>query len=160
MIANYLKRYYLEDKKLAQRALLEFGRALRTGRMIAFTGAMATQAFGYGSWHQLRLTFAALALEAARRSVAQAKKDQPWDTTLDRQREEAIKRILKLEARARDRDLNGQVAMSLIEEALDNSSLLHRAPCGDWPNESPFLEPVSGQSRTWPLDQFTTPPDG
>lgn len=52
-MTSYLKRYYLNDHKLRQRALLEFHRALKTGRMIAFTGAMTTEAFGYGSWKDL-----------------------------------------------------------------------------------------------------------
>lgn len=52
-MASYFKRYYLDDVKLAQRALLEFDRALRSGRMIAFTGAMTTEARGYGTWDEL-----------------------------------------------------------------------------------------------------------
>lgn len=52
-MTSYLKQYYLNDHKLRQRALLEFHRALKTGRMVAFTGAMTTEAFGYGSWKDL-----------------------------------------------------------------------------------------------------------
>ena len=52
-MSTYLKKYYLDDRKLAQRALLEFYRAQRSGRMIAFTGAMTTQSFGYPGWDKL-----------------------------------------------------------------------------------------------------------
>jgi SIR2-like domain len=57
-MASYLKSYYLNDRKLAQRALLEFNRALNSGRVIAFTGAMTTQGFGYGDWVELSNRFA------------------------------------------------------------------------------------------------------
>lgn len=57
-MASYFKRYYLDDVKLAQRAFLEFDRALRTGRMIAFTGAMTTEARGYGTWDELLESYA------------------------------------------------------------------------------------------------------
>lgn len=50
---SYFKRHYLNDVKLAQRALLEFDRSLRSGRMIAFTGSMTTESRGYGTWDEL-----------------------------------------------------------------------------------------------------------
>jgi hypothetical protein len=52
-MSTYLKKFYLDDRKLAQRALLEFHRALKSGRVIAFTGAMTTEAFGYPDWKGL-----------------------------------------------------------------------------------------------------------
>jgi tetratricopeptide (TPR) repeat protein len=52
-MSTYLKKFYLNDRKLAQRALLEFHRALKSDRMIAFTGAMTTVNFGYPSWNSL-----------------------------------------------------------------------------------------------------------
>lgn len=52
-MSTYLKKYYLDDRKLAQRALLEFHRTLKSGRMIAFTGAMTTEGFGYPDWEGL-----------------------------------------------------------------------------------------------------------
>ena len=52
-MSTYLKKYYLDDRKLAQRALLEFHRALKSGRVIAFTGAMTTEGFGYPDWEGL-----------------------------------------------------------------------------------------------------------
>lgn len=54
MQGNYLKKHYFDDAKLAQRARLEFYRAIESGRMIAFNGSMTTQAFGYGEWKELR----------------------------------------------------------------------------------------------------------
>lgn len=62
-MSTYLKRYYLDDRKLAQRALLEFHRALQSERMIAFTGAMTTESFGYPNWMGLIIKFKAKAAD-------------------------------------------------------------------------------------------------
>lgn len=48
-MTSYLKRHYFNDAKLAQRALLEFHRALASGRLVAFTGSLTTQPCGYGT---------------------------------------------------------------------------------------------------------------
>lgn len=64
-MSSFLKRHYLDDAKLAQRALLEFHRALTSGRLIAFTGSMTTRPCGYGSWSELRDIYARLAEIAA-----------------------------------------------------------------------------------------------
>jgi tetratricopeptide (TPR) repeat protein len=128
--SNYLKKYYLEDNKLAQRARLEFFRALSTGRMIAFTGSMATQAFGYGSWEQLRMAFSALAGDAVEHSGASI-----------RDVSEASARIKRFEERSAARTWTTPVGMSLIEEVLEK--LGPAEP--EWPNA------VLSNSR-WPLD--------
>lgn len=60
-MSSYFKRYYLDDVKLAQRALLEFHRSLRSGRMIAFTGSATTKGNGYGTWDELVETYARIA---------------------------------------------------------------------------------------------------
>jgi hypothetical protein len=39
---SYLKRHYFDAAKLEQRTMVEFARALRTGRVIAFTGSLTT----------------------------------------------------------------------------------------------------------------------
>ncbi len=44
------RRYMFDDAKLRNHALLELSRNLRTDRMIALTGSMATEALGYFSW--------------------------------------------------------------------------------------------------------------
>ncbi|MBB4859753.1 tetratricopeptide (TPR) repeat protein [Novosphingobium chloroacetimidivorans] len=52
-MTTFLKRHYLNDAKLAQRALLELHRALNSGRLVAFTGSLTTQPCGYGTWDEL-----------------------------------------------------------------------------------------------------------
>lgn len=68
-MTSFLKRHYLNDAKLAQRALLELHRALTSGRLVAFTGSVTTQPCGYGSWNELIDTYGRLA------QVSQAKHD-------------------------------------------------------------------------------------
>ncbi len=137
MGANYLKKYYLDDAKLAQRARLEFFRALSTGRMISFVGSMATQAFGYGSWDQLRLTFSALAGDAAR-ALPDAR---------------MLQNVVKFEQRSARGRWTAQIGMSLIEEALDQPSAKLRR---DWRANLDTADRQSG-STDWPLDRFDTP---
>lgn len=47
---TYLSRHYFEDSKLRDFALDEFVRCMRTGRMTAFVGSMASSRQGYPSW--------------------------------------------------------------------------------------------------------------
>lgn len=136
MGTNYLKKYYLDDDKLAQRARLEFYRSLSTGRMIAFVGSMATQAFGYGSWDQLRLTFTALALDA----LKEGETDPPTPRL-----KAALDQIAEFHINGVRGYWDGQVGMSLIEEVLDR----FEAMSTDNPRR-----PVS--TSTWPLDHANT----
>lgn len=121
MGTNYLKKYYLEDTKLAQRARLEFFRALDTGRMVAFVGSMSTQAFGYGSWEQLELTFAQKALDVAGKARNSAN---------------PINKIKNFRNRGQRQEWDGLVGMSLIEEVLDGLDPKNVADLrqkGGWP---------------------------
>lgn len=47
------QQYAFSDRRLRDRSLLEFARALRNERMIALTGSMSTEALGYDSWEKL-----------------------------------------------------------------------------------------------------------
>lgn len=49
----YLSQIYFRDDKLRRFALREFDRCLRTGRMTAFVGSMATEGLGYPDWPNL-----------------------------------------------------------------------------------------------------------
>ncbi|WP_066969554.1 SIR2 family protein [Rhizorhabdus dicambivorans] len=129
MGANYLKKYYLHDHKLAQRARLEFFRSLATGRMIAFVGSMATQAFGYGGWEQLRMTVSALGADASRVLADDVMRG----------------RIEKYERLSASSSWPVQVGMSIIEEALD-----------EWREPLPEEFKRSVRADDWPLDQFET----
>lgn len=50
MTQTYLRRHYFDGSRLRERALLEFVRAHRTGRLVAFTGSMTTEDTGYIKW--------------------------------------------------------------------------------------------------------------
>lgn len=135
---TYLKKYYLEDHKLAQRARLEFFRSLASGRMIAFVGSMATQAFGYGSWSQLRILFSALAtssidnLETNKGSSASKEEKELWQRMRDT--------IASFEQHSAANRWTPAVGMSLIDEALE----LWKGPIPDeWSHSS------------WPLDEVS-----
>ena len=122
MVASYLKRFYLDDAKLAQRALLEFHRALASGRMIAFTGAMTTQSRGYGDWNAFVRFYIDQAIEIATgKSDAQAQKailstqeNKPFHT-LDLLRN----CISATPATGGRSDIDIRVIFGLAEEALD-----------------------------------------
>jgi len=58
-------RYLYDDRKLRERALVEFVRALRDDRLIAITGAMADEALGYPSWPELERKYADVADDVA-----------------------------------------------------------------------------------------------
>ncbi|MBB3860790.1 tetratricopeptide (TPR) repeat protein [Novosphingobium hassiacum] len=180
MPGSYLKKYYLDDNKLAQRALLEFNRSLRTGRMIGFTGAMATQAFGYGSWDQLQYLFGGLALEALDNVVPPNGQPKP---DVGKSRSQVAQFLLQ----SMTSNLGSVVGMSLIEEVLDQPAISKLRMTAKWPFDSTFLglapktskhAPMSawhvprlfkrGSTRArdirpklepqpWPLDQFATP---
>ncbi|WP_179505802.1 MULTISPECIES: SIR2 family protein [unclassified Sphingomonas] len=61
---SYLKRHYFDADALRRRTMDEFVQAMRTGRMIAFTGSMTTEDRGYSSWDE----FVASCFQAARSS--------------------------------------------------------------------------------------------
>ena len=48
---SYLKRHYFDGAALRKRTMDEFVRAIRTGRLIAFTGSMTTEDRGYADWN-------------------------------------------------------------------------------------------------------------
>jgi hypothetical protein len=139
MSDTYLKKYYLDDHKLAQRARLEFFRSLSSGRMIAFVGSMATQAFGYGSWAQLRMLFAALATSSIDKLEGSA---GPCATDGDRALWARMREtIASFDEHSAANRWPATVGMSLIDEALE----LWRGPIPD-----------DGSKSLWPLDEVVT----
>lgn len=141
MGSSYLKRYYFDDHKLAQRARLEFYRALSTGRMIAFTGAMTTEAFGYGGWAQVS---AALAKAAQGIAIAGGKPGLGKDI---------IERIEKLDHAGTN--LGDVVRMNLIEDLLADQ--VQFAPRGGaaWPLDQ--VETMRDALRVAMAGHFRTP---
>jgi hypothetical protein len=126
MTASYLKRHYLNDAKLAQRALLEFHRALSSGRLIAFTGSMTTQPCGYGTWAELIDAYGRLADIA----LDIAEPNDIWERMLQELRGgngtsgeaknrtiERFRRFLANDTTRRVK-IDPRVALSLFEEVL------------------------------------------
>src|SRR5580698_6045019 len=54
-----------DDRRLREDALRAFARALHTDRMVAITGAMATQALGYPEWSEFVAAYALIAWRLA-----------------------------------------------------------------------------------------------
>jgi tetratricopeptide (TPR) repeat protein len=112
-VTTYLKRFYFDDWKLRQRALLEFFRSLHTGRMIAFTGSMSTESYGYGSWDKLVTEYVAQALRLAEDSPEPSTQKENWLAAKDI--------ILKVSAElsSKGKSLHDKrVALSIVKEAL------------------------------------------
>ncbi len=153
---NYLKRYYLEDHKLAQRARLEFYRALSTGRMIAFTGSMATQAFGYGGWQQLRMTLSGLATKAVQDLQREAA------TAAAKNKLDLIMQLIRdFEKRSASNQWAVPVGLSLVEEALESWGGVLPATWEPWSIDNlPGADRASKPERQWPLDRYRTIREG
>lgn len=139
MRGNYIKKYYLEDHKLAQRARLEFYRALHSGRMIAFVGAMGTEAFGYGDWKALQERFADVALE----TLDNLASDAP---AVARVCDLAKSEIAAFDRLIADSSLDEITGMSMIEEVLALPELR-----GVLPRTRPDGH---GSASPWPLDSY------
>jgi hypothetical protein len=57
MTSTFLRRYFIEDRKLRQRTLVELVRSLENDRLVCVVGSMATESFGYGSWDDLKADY-------------------------------------------------------------------------------------------------------
>lgn len=131
MRESFLKKYYLKDEKLAQRAKLEFYRALSTNRMVAFVGSMATEAFGYGDWDRLAASFAKEAIKAVSPASGDEKQDQPDAIPLNE--DELVKDIKKFHERSNNRLWPVQVGLSLVEELVAQLKDIQPALKSKWP---------------------------
>ena len=148
MRGNYLKKHYLEDHKLAQRARLEFYRALETGRMIAFVGAMGTEAFGYGDWGVLIERFSSTAKKVLDDIKPPSGGKYPTNEQMSQAIGRARDQIATFETAIMQKSIDAVTGMSLIEEALTLPELRGILA------ESQLDE--SDRTRTWPLDQAET----
>jgi tetratricopeptide (TPR) repeat protein len=141
-----LKHFYLDDLKLAQLAWLEFTRALRSGRMVAFVGSMATEAFGYGKWESLPAKHLTLAQKVVDDIVDIASRE----SRARRNEATAAKRwfngtIKPLKTYPRKGSIAATVRMGLVEEVLDSDRILSIFRPPDRPD--------------WPLDEADCPSD-
>lgn len=137
---SYFKRYYLDDVKLAQRALLEFHRSLRSGRMIAFTGAMTTEGCGYGTWGDLVDVYARIGSD-----VKKGKYDGSLEGLIRKKPRHVatIDKILKY--REDETRFDVRVALGLIEEVvIGHESLKPRILATKWDSD-------------WELDRIREP---
>jgi hypothetical protein len=128
MPQSTLKFHYLDDRKLAQLAWLEFTRAMRTRRVIAFVGSMATEALGYPSWGALQRNY----FEEAERIVSSLTSASDA-AACDRDKKDALAQIKQIKSG----NLASPVGMSLIGEVLESEALkrwrIAPAHQADWP---------------------------
>lgn len=117
---TFIKRYLFDDAKLRDRALLEFTRGLRDGRMIAMTGAMATEALGYFDWPGACRAFSKAASDLKREVLSRvngwAISDRRLGKLLD-----IISEHCKLlhDQPSDERKIDVRVHFSVIREAFD-----------------------------------------
>jgi hypothetical protein len=130
-VLTYLKRFYFDDRKLKQRALLELIRAFESGRMIAFVGSMATEALGYHDWSGLIRDYVATADRIARKHPVARDAGGTWAAA-----EAAIAHVKKFVDD--ERVIDKRVALSSVREALGAMDL---------------ADPLPGLSRTARLDE-------
>jgi tetratricopeptide (TPR) repeat protein len=118
---SYFKRYYLDDVKLAQRALLEFHRSLLSGRMIAFTGAMTTEGAGYGTWDQLVETYARIASRVKEKKFGEADALEGLIAPAQFTHHAAIDKVLSYRGKPGEKNsyrFDVRVALGLMEEVV------------------------------------------
>ncbi len=127
---TYLKRFYFDDRKLKQRALLELVRAFESGRMIAFVGSMATEALGYHDWPGLIRDYVTTAHRIACRHPVARDASGTWAAA-----EAAIANVKKFVED--ERLMDKRVALSSVREALGAMDL---------------ADPIDGPSRRDRLD--------
>jgi len=108
---SYLKRHYFDAAKLEQRTMVEFARALRTGRVIAFTGSLTTIDRGYPKWRD----FAAHCFDFAFGDLDKFEEANARADVLTKNKEilATFKETLKRE------DFDVRVAFSVIGEIMD-----------------------------------------
>ncbi|SDD04445.1 SIR2-like domain-containing protein [Sphingomonas sp. YR710] len=136
-LRSNLKQHYLDDAKLAQLTWLEFARAMRTHRVIAFVGSMATEALGYGSWNDLLTAFIAAARDVV--GELQLADDPSAAADLESDRKWAVQKIDDIA----NEGINDTVKMSLIEEVLESARIRR------WR--------IGQEHFDWPLDTVQTP---
>ena len=107
---TYVRRHYFDEEKLRQFAIDEFIRAIRTGRLIAFTGSYTTEPFGYRNWSKLLQDALAEASKELEASPLEAKFRDVYSRL--------IQTILKVAER--DSRFDGRVAFSAVAQMLDH----------------------------------------
>lgn len=108
---SYLRLYYFDDEKLKDFALAELVRAIRSGRLVAFTGAWATQEVGFPGW-----------IDLVERSLKEAKLQIgliPGISDPDKAKALALVDTLT-EYSKRDRRFDARVAYSAVAQMMDH----------------------------------------
>ncbi|HET9640430.1 MAG TPA: SIR2 family protein [Allosphingosinicella sp.] len=108
---SYLRLYYFDDEKLRDFALAELVRAIRSGRLIAFTGAWATQEVGYYGWNEL----IGRSLEEAKTQISRIKGISAPDLAKALALVDTLTRYSK-----RDRRFDARVAYSAVAQMMDH----------------------------------------
>lgn len=108
---SYLKQHYYDPDALRRRTMDEFVRAMRTGRMIAFTGSMTTEDRGYTDWN----TFVNECFESANRHFDKHNSEAKIQVN-------KLKKFVKLFKDRGDRldfRLDKRVSFSIIGDTVD-----------------------------------------
>ncbi len=143
---SYLKRHYFDPERLRQRTMHEFVRAARTGRIIAFTGSMATEDRGYVQWNDFAKRCFEKALHAFK---GHRKKSNRADIAAL----EKIVMIFGAEIAKSDSQLDKRVGFSVIGETLDlaeHYSRIGSVNTNKWIAEQLFLK-----RPQWPDEKRT-----
>lgn len=112
---SYLRRHYFADDKLRDLAIEEFVRAMRSGRLIAFTGSFSTAPCGYPGWKEL-----------FEKALTAAKKALPSSAPAAMARGVNIDLVDTLEqVSRRDPRFDGRVTFSAVAQMLDHLSRSH-----------------------------------
>lgn len=107
----YLKRHLFDGERLRRRTFEEFAVAMRSGRLIAFVGSMATKDVGYGGWKGFLSRYANLAETELKKFYEEA----PAPNAADRSRVvDAIEWI----AKSIRTSSNPLTLLSVIEHAI------------------------------------------
>lgn len=107
---TYLRRHYFDDDKLRDLALREFKRALRSSRLVAFTGSFTTAIFNYPTWSALVSNAMKFAEEEAGKIGGKPRLKMDPVKLID-----TFRRMI-----GRDPTFDGRVAFSAVAQMLDH----------------------------------------
>lgn len=134
---SYLKRHYFEPDALQQRTMDEFIRAVRTRRIIAFTGSMTTEDRGYAKWSD----FVKRCFEEAHQAFRSYRHEAP-------DRVDRLSAIVSM-FKNPDRKADTRVSFSVIGEAVDLAASYAASNKHVNPNEAIAERLFLSRHRKW-----------
>ena len=134
---SYLKRHYFEPEALRRRTMDEFIRAVRTRRIIAFTGSMTTLDRGYAKWPD----FATKCFSEAARAFSEYEAAAP----------DRIKRLADIVTMFKNAKgkRDDRVSFSVIGETVDLAASYASSGAYINPNEAIAKELFLNRHKNW-----------